>query len=263
MGSEGSAPRDDILGASSFAEAAEFTEYDSEPAFGAPTRAPPALPPPAAALGPFSVTLFTATGDQMAQLAIPAQRSVTIALRFEDSGPADDLHPPHHVTFTRRGNRLFVSDASVESGIFLKLHRHESWLLEPADKFRIGEQTLLFVQAPSPPSDPSEAEDPSEPFIGLLELLPALGNGGRTLVVPEGGFVCGRERGDLTFPDDCFVSTRHCAIHRADDGLVYLTDLGSTNGTFVYLDQEYPVESGDILRTGPIFFRVDFGSPVQ
>jgi pSer/pThr/pTyr-binding forkhead associated (FHA) protein len=201
--------------------------------------------------------LFSASGDQMAALAIPPQRSATVALRFEDAGH-DALEAPHAVTFTRRGNQLFVSDEQPESTLYLKLARGEPWLLDVSDTIRIGQQSLLFVAAPSDVALAGEGALSTEPFLGLLEVLAEPGAEGLTVVVPESGVVCGRATGDLVFPEDPFISGTHCTIERGADGLVYLADLGSTNGTFVRLSAEHPIRPGDVLRVGPIFFRVDF-----
>jgi hypothetical protein len=227
------------------------------------TVAPPDLPSPATTgvKGQLSLTLFSATGDQMAELVVRPQRTTTVALSFEGSDDAGSAGPQHRVTFTRRGNQLFVSDPASESGLYLKLARNGSWLLDVAEKIRVGEQTLVFVAAPA--ETQSDAAANLEPFIGLLEVAAAPGTSGRTLVIPESGIVCGREHGDLIFPHDRFVSGQHCTISREDDGLVYLTDLGSTNGTFVHLTEEHPLEPGDILRAGSIFVRVIFRPELQ
>ena len=67
----------------------------------------------------------------------------------------------------------------------------------------------------------------------------------------------GRERGDVLFPEDGYVSGLHCRIARGQDGAVYLTDLGSSNGTFIRLRSEPSVASGDMLLMGQQLFRVD------
>lgn len=62
---------------------------------------------------------------------------------------------------------------------------------------------------------------------------------------------------DLTIPDDSYVSARHCQITRDAAGVVWVADLGSSNGTFLVRGGEHipvtrPVraEPGDILQIG-------------
>ena len=71
---------------------------------------------------------------------------------------------------------------------------------------------------------------------------------------------------DLRIPDHS-VSRRHAKIEPSPDGYI-VTDLGSTNGTFVNdtqvtADGEVPVANGDKLRVGPLEFtvRIDIPKP--
>jgi pSer/pThr/pTyr-binding forkhead associated (FHA) protein len=74
------------------------------------------------------------------------------------------------------------------------------------------------------------------------------------LVRPE--MVLGREEGDVTFPDDEFMSRRHAALKRAG-ARARLEDLGSSNGTFVRLRGERALEPGDVLRMGDQLMRYE------
>lgn len=60
---------------------------------------------------------------------------------------------------------------------------------------------------------------------------------GITVPLPSGGLVVGREapgEGRLVFPDDSDISRHHCSIgYDADQHAFIVTDLGSTNGTFL------------------------------
>ncbi|MEX0715399.1 MAG: FHA domain-containing protein [Planctomycetaceae bacterium] len=81
---------------------------------------------------------------------------------------------------------------------------------------------------------------------------------GQKIVLSRGEVVFGRD-------DDCGirltsadVSRRHCVL-RIDPGEVVLRDLGSSNGTFVNgipVRDELRLVSGDLLRIGPMEFRV-------
>jgi pSer/pThr/pTyr-binding forkhead associated (FHA) protein len=65
----------------------------------------------------------------------------------------------------------------------------------------------------------------------------------------------GRERGDVLFPEDGYVSGLHCRLSW-DGAKLFLTDLGSSNGTFVRLTGEADVRTGDVLLMGQQLFRI-------
>lgn len=66
--------------------------------------------------------------------------------------------------------------------------------------------------------------------------------------------VVGREVGDVVFGDDEFLSRRHAAF-RWQHGQCVLSDLGSSNGTFVRLTEPMNLSDGDFLRIGDQMFR--------
>ena len=62
------------------------------------------------------------------------------------------------------------------------------------------------------------------------------------------------------------VSRKHCEFFD-QEGVVYLRDLGSTNGTFLDDEQvptsgKTPVTSGGVVRVGGLEFRVEYNMPV-
>ncbi len=98
---------------------------------------------------------------------------------------------------------------------------------------------------------------PREPWGRLLQILPSGGHRDiRHLVGEE--VVLGREEGDIVFRDDAFMSRRHAAINW-DGKRAQLTDLGSSNGTFVRLAGTTPVKHGDHLRLGDQLLRIELG----
>ena len=69
--------------------------------------------------------------------------------------------------------------------------------------------------------------------------------------------VLGRERGDILFPEDGYVSGTHARISLNDDR-VFLTDLGSSNGTFLRLRSERLIATGSYMLMGQQLFRLEF-----
>lgn len=61
---------------------------------------------------------------------------------------------------------------------------------------------------------------------------------------------------DVVLADDEFISRRHARIGR-DDGMLFLEDLGSSNGTFLRLRRPIPLEIGDEFLVGKTVLRLE------
>ena len=59
----------------------------------------------------------------------------------------------------------------------------------------------------------------------------------------------GRQDGDVQFPDDPFMSPLHAKLSWEQDRLV-VRDLGSRNGTWVFLEEPHRLADGDLLLIG-------------
>jgi pSer/pThr/pTyr-binding forkhead associated (FHA) protein len=59
----------------------------------------------------------------------------------------------------------------------------------------------------------------------------------------------GRQDGDIRFPDDAFLSPLHAKLSWEHDALV-VRDLGSRNGTWVFLEAPHRLLHGDLLLIG-------------
>jgi FHA domain/Double zinc ribbon len=98
---------------------------------------------------------------------------------------------------------------------------------------------------------------PREPWGRIMQVVPSGGyRDVRHLVTDE--VVLGREEGDIVFRDDAFMSRRHAAI--TWDGrrsAASVTDLGSSNGTFVRIAGPTTLKHGDHIRLGDQLLRVE------
>lgn len=68
--------------------------------------------------------------------------------------------------------------------------------------------------------------------------------------------VAGREGGVILFPDDEYLSREH-ANFRYHDAKLYLTDLGSLNGTYLRIHEPHHLTDGDLFSCGQQVLRVD------
>lgn len=98
---------------------------------------------------------------------------------------------------------------------------------------------------------------PREPWGRLVAIIPSGGyRDVRHLTDKE--VVLGREEGDIVFRDDAFMSRRHAAL-TWDGKRAQLTDLGSSNGTFVRLAGPTALKHGDHVRMGDQLLRIELG----
>lgn len=96
---------------------------------------------------------------------------------------------------------------------------------------------------------------PREPWGRVMQLVPSGGyRDVRHLIAAE--MVIGREEGDILFRDDAFMSRRHAAL-TWDGSVARLTDLGSSNGTFVRIAATATVKNGDQFRLGDQLLRIE------
>jgi hypothetical protein len=100
----------------------------------------------------------------------------------------------------------------------------------------------------------------------VMSSVPAAAKG-RLHLVMEGGqpgevydlkdeTTVGRTLGDISFPHDGYMSSRHARIVRRGEDFV-LVDEGSRNGTFVRIKNEIKLESGDMILIGKQLFRFE------
>lgn len=98
---------------------------------------------------------------------------------------------------------------------------------------------------------------PREPWGRLVQVVPSGGyRDVRHLIGDE--VVLGREEGDIVFRDDAFLSRRHAAL-TWDGTRAQVTDLGSSNGTFVRITGPTVLRHGDHVRMGDQLLRIELG----
>lgn len=171
----------------------------------------------------------------------------------------DSYLSPRHATFTGRAGKLYVKDEGSLNGVYRRLRRDEPTLVRSGDVFRIGQEILRYETLQPQPATPDGVErlgSPVKGYVGRIALIIGRETSGNAYPVPETGIHMGRERGDVLFPEDGYVSGLHCRLS-IQNGHAFLTDLGSSNGSFVRLGAEAEIHDGDILLMGQQLFRVN------
>jgi len=171
---------------------------------------------------------------------------------------ADAYLSPRHAEFTATAAGLVVHDLRSLNGVFLKISGDEA--LESGDIFRLGQELLRFevISQPQPLEDGTEIMGTPNPgFWGRLSVIVGRDVDGSAFPLFGDAIVLGRERGDILFPEDGYVSGTHARISLVE-GQVILSDLGSSNGTFLRLRHERTIPNGSFILMGQQLFRVEF-----
>jgi hypothetical protein len=141
--------------------------------------------------------------------------------------------------------------------VFFKITDEEE--IHSGDIFRIGQELIRFDAIPEakPLEDGTEIMgSPNPGYWARLTVAVGYGVDGNAYVVDGEKAVLGRERGDVLFPEDGYVSGTHLEIVRSD-GKYFLKDLNSSNGTFLKLRGERSVEPGTYVLMGQQLFRLE------
>ena len=223
----------------------------------APPKAPQSAPQMGGVPGNVVLTALRADGSEAGTYNLPGG---TFTVGRETGGifAGDSYLSPKHATFKGQGNKLSIKDEASLNGVYKKLVRDVPVELRPNDMFRIGQEIIKFeplTPAAPAPDGVERLGSPSKGYVGRIALVIGRDITGNAFPIPETGVHLGRERGDVLFPEDGYVSGLHCRL-TWENGRLMLTDLGSSNGSFIRLREETDIKSGDILLMGQQLFRV-------
>jgi pSer/pThr/pTyr-binding forkhead associated (FHA) protein len=242
------------------------------PAAGAsPASAASAAVPAASPVASASAAHAQPTGPQRGKLvlinpdgsegaAFPLYEGATPVGRNAGRLFAGDAYlSPVHATFVLKSDGCLVRDEQSLNGVYVKLARDRPARLSHGDVFRIGQEIIRFEHISSAePVDGVEIMGSQNPgYLGRICLIIGRESIGHAHTVAPDGIYVGRERGDVVFPEDGYVSGLHCRIHR-DGTAVALTDIGSSNGTFLRVRGERKLASGELVLMGQQLFRVQY-----
>jgi hypothetical protein len=169
----------------------------------------------------------------------------------------DGYLSPDHGEITVKDGKIFLKDTSSLNGVFFKITKEEE--LQPGDVIRIGQELLRFdaVLPPAPLEDGTDIMGSPNPGCwGRLTVVVGYGVDGNAYPLKGDSIVIGRERGDILFPDDGYVSGTHLQLVQRGDKY-YIEDLGSSNGTFLKIRDEREVLPASFVLMGQQLFRLE------
>jgi pSer/pThr/pTyr-binding forkhead associated (FHA) protein len=169
----------------------------------------------------------------------------------------DGYLSPTHAQLDIRPPNAVVRDLSSLNGVFVKMTGEEE--LTSGQIIRIGQELLRFelIAAPEPTEDGTELMgSPNPGYWGKLTVIIGRDITGAAFPLLGESVTLGRERGEINFPDDGYVSGLHARVSLRD-GRVYLSDMGSSNGTFVKVNGERNVGHDSYVLLGQQLFRLN------
>ena len=173
----------------------------------------------------------------------------------------DPFLSPRHATFFFVKNQLFVRDDGSLNGVFIRIKAEIE--LFHWDMFRIGQQLLRFEEMSQVrPVQPGAGDgttvmgSPLRGAWGRLSSVVAIDTTASVWNLRKPEEHIGRERGDLVFPEDGFVSGAHCRLITRD-GRYFLADHQSTNGSYLRIKGEGILAPGDLILLGQQLFKIE------
>lgn len=204
-----------------------------------------------------TLTALRADGSEAGTYQLPAGGGI-IGRESGSIFAGDSYLSPRHASFRMSGaGRAGVKDEGSLNGVYKRLARDVPTELKPTHVFRIGQEIMKYEPLASQPASAEGVERlgaPSKGYVGRIALVIGREETGNAFPIPESGIHLGRERGDVLFPEDGYVSGLHCRLSW-DGRKLFLTDLGSSNGTFLRVG-EAELRAGDVLLMGQQLFRV-------
>ncbi len=171
---------------------------------------------------------------------------------------ADGYLSPRHAEIVLNAAGGVVRDTGSLNGVYVKLTDEEE--IVDGDIFRIGQELLRFdeIAPPVPLEDGTDVMgSPNPGYWGRLALIVGRDQDGSAFPLFGDAVTLGRERGDILFPEDGYVSGQHARVSLRD-GRFYLSDLNSSNGTFIRVRGERAVRPGAAILMGQQLFRISY-----
>jgi pSer/pThr/pTyr-binding forkhead associated (FHA) protein len=184
-----------------------------------------------------------------------------------------------HCQIVRRGEELWLRDSDSHTGTFLDGEPVvEERIGDGVHLIRVGQALLCVEPVEEPGTAVGEVELESKDLFNVTpELMRKLQEkrsvapaaprrsfllcvegplAGREFEIPAAGLIVGRE-GNVRVPDE-YLSRKHFAVTRDEEGNIRIRDLGSRNGTFLNTlpARNTRVHPGDEIRAGLNLFRV-------
>jgi len=199
-------------------------------------------------------------GTEGASLDLPKDKLTIGRASDLEALSGDPFLSPKHAAILHQNGQFIVQDDDSLNGIFREVT--DAVELQSGDLIRIGQELLEFERFEDDPHEGDEpplsagSEDPGN--WGRLRLIAGPDVYTEGYALEEDEITVGRETGDIVFQEDGFVSGTH-AQFTLEEGRPVLRDLNSSNGTFIRIRDDYPLDNGERVLMGQQLFRLEVG----
>jgi pSer/pThr/pTyr-binding forkhead associated (FHA) protein len=177
--------------------------------------------------------------------------------------PKDPYISPRHADLVFKDEQLTITDLDSLNGIYYRMTGEVQ--IFPGTYFRIGRQLLrlevpgdfqqMNIEAPQGDDSTFWGSPPPQVWARLVQVLEG-GKIGEIHLLTQPELIIGREEGEVRFPEDGFISSRHCLLANKG-GDCHLRDLGSSNGTYLRIRKTHTLKSEDRIQIGNQVLKVD------
>ena len=193
--------------------------------------------------------------------SVPLRAGVNVLGRNQgiEAFDRDPYVAPEHLELHVDGATALVIDSGSPNGVFLRLT--EPVRLQHGDELRVGKERLRYVALDEEeprlrsPKGVHVLGSPRGSAWGRLLRITGAERIGEAYLLQQREHVLARERGDILFPYDHYVSGRHARIFR-EEGVTWFEDLNSSNGSFLRIRERAPLTHGSLLLIGAQPFRL-------
>ncbi len=172
---------------------------------------------------------------------------------------------PNHARIFFDAGRFQLRNQSAVNGVYVRLTATTP--LQDGDLVLAGLQVLRFETVPTNEQNLGQAVEngtrvfgsPAAPRLARLVQRTVEGGSRNIFYIHKTETTVGRETGDIVFTEDPFMSRQHAMISQVSQGAFTLSDLNSSNGTFLGLRGDRTLNDGDQLRIGQHLFQLRIG----
>jgi len=175
----------------------------------------------------------------------------------------DDPHlSPRHARISLRAGQYVLTPLETRNGVYRRISQAVE--LAEGQLILIGKQVLRFEFLSDVEKTLRPAVEHGVILFGTplrapwarLRQVTAAGTSRDIFHLTRSDLVIGREQGDIVFSDDEFMSRRH-ALLQVRNGHALLSDLGSSNGTYIRLTGQHTLGPGEMIRLGDELLRFE------
>ncbi len=200
---------------------------------------------PAVPLRAVRLVMLGARGEPVAERRIEAGAHLDIGRHPGEPWAEDRRMEVLHARMFPGPGGVVVDDFGLPNGVYTQIF--DTVAVQDGDEFKVGQARLALART-----------DPASGRWGELTLVRHNAPTPELHPLEQAEVIIGRDEGDVTLPDDTFVSGDHCRFS-VEGHAIYLEDLGSSNGTYIRVRAGQCVEYGRLLLVGHTQFKVEEG----